>query len=64
MGKEEVQETDDNNYEEHHTKYNGLWGEILSQLKNRLVYSRRSKNMTCIYMDTAGLPGQEMERRK
>ena len=49
MGKEEVQETDDNNHEEHHTKYNGLWGETLLQLKNRLVYSRRSKNMICIY---------------
>ncbi len=49
MRKEEVQETDDNNHEEHHTKYNGLWGETLLQLKNRLVYSRRSKNMICIY---------------
>lgn len=39
----------DNNYEEHYTKYDGLWGETLSQLKNRLVFSRRSKDMICIY---------------
>jgi hypothetical protein len=35
--------------EEHYKKYNGLWGENLSQLKNRLVYSRRCKDMICIY---------------
>ena len=34
-------ENDDNNNEEHYKKYNGLWGDTLSQLKNRLVYSPR-----------------------
>ena len=38
-----------NDNEEYYKKYNGLWGETLSQLKNRLVYSRRYKDMICIY---------------
>lgn len=42
-------ETEKGDYEEHYTKYNGLWGETLSQLKNRLVYSRKYTDMVCIY---------------
>ena len=42
-------ETEKGDYEEHYTKYNGLWGETLSQLKNRLVYSRKYTDMICIY---------------
>ena len=33
-------ETEKGDYEEHYTKYNGLWGETLSQLKNRLEIGR------------------------
>lgn len=36
-------------HEEYYTKYDGLWGEILSHLKNRLVYGRNCKDMICIY---------------
>lgn len=49
MSKNTVNEKDDNNYMEHYQKYDGLWGETLSQYKNRLVYRRRSKDMICIY---------------
>ena len=42
-------ENEKGEYEEHYIKYNGLWGETLSQLKNRLVYSRRYTDMICIY---------------
>lgn len=39
----------DNDAEEYYAKYNGLWGETLSRLKNRLVFSRRCNDMLCIY---------------
>lgn len=45
----DIKEPFDNDFEKPHTEYNGLWGESLSQLKNRLVFSRRSKDMLCIY---------------
>lgn len=49
MSKKVQNEKDDIISDEYYMKYNGLWGETLSQLKNRLVYSRRSKDMICIY---------------
>lgn len=36
-------------HEESYTKYDGLWGEVLSHLKNRLVFGRNYKDMICIY---------------
>jgi hypothetical protein len=34
--------------EEYYKEHNGLWGESLSNMKDRLVYQRKS-NMTCVY---------------
>lgn len=39
----------DNGEDDYYKSSDGLWGESLSKLKNRLVYQRRSKNMLCIY---------------
>jgi len=36
----------DNN--EHYKKYDGLWGESLTQLKSRLVFQRKSHSI-CLY---------------
>ena len=47
MNREYENETD--NCEEYYTKYNGLWGDSLSRLKNRLVFGRKHKDMVCIY---------------
>lgn len=49
MKREHENESDNKNREEYYKKYNGLWGESLSRLKNRLVYSRKCKDMICIY---------------
>lgn len=39
----------DNGEDDYYKSSDGLWGESLSKLKNRLVYQRRSRNMLCIY---------------
>ena len=49
MNREHEKETDNDNREEYYKKYNGLWGDSLSRLKKRLVYSRKYKDMICIY---------------
>ena len=49
MNIKHINETSDDNREEHYKKYNGLWGDSLSRLKNRLVYNRKNNGMICIY---------------
>lgn len=39
----------DNGKDDYYKNSDGLWGESLSKLKNRLVYQRKSQNMLCIY---------------
>ena len=38
-----------NTEEDCYKSSDGLWGESLSKMKNRLVFQRKSKNMLCIY---------------